>query len=1161
MHYDFIFKHAGHQALEQSPVITAVYDTSCNLVWANRCYREAAGVSQSELEGRKCYAVWGRAEPCSRCPAEECLQSGEPAEAELISPGHAYSPEAQCVWMAKAAPLRDDQGRVIGIIEVVVDISPARQEEAALEENNRQLGERVKELNCLYFLSQLFADWSIPEQELLQRVVEAIPLSWQYPDIACARLIWNGREFATRNFQETKWKLASDISVHRKELGRLEVCYLEERPLQYEGPFLKEERSLIEAIVKNLSQNLEARQIKQEKSQSEEFSRAIIDSSPLPVLSLDLDGNVLTWNAAAERVLGWTADEVIGQSLPIVPEDKKEEFAVLRQRLVKEGGFAGLEVVRQRKDRQLIDVSLSTAAIHDQKGHVAGIMAFLEDITERKRAEQALKEAKENLSVTLNSIGDGVIATDTRGRITRMNPVAEQLTGWRLKQAANMPLEQVFYIVNAQSGERAENPAVKVLSTGQIVGLANHTTLISRDKKEYQIADSGSPIRDREGNIIGVVLVFRDITREYRMRRSLEESEVRFRSIVEGAPEPIFIQTEKKFAYLNPAACDLFGIDSAHELIGTPVMDRFHPDFHHAVQERIRKLNEGRKPVHELLEQKYLRIDGSEVWVETSGEPIVYEGKNGALVFARNINQRKETERALRESEEKYRELFNSIRDAILVSDAERNIIDCNTAFTELFGYSLQELQGQKTSAVYDDRREYLQMGQEISDNVRNPQFIYTIRYKKKDGQVFPGETNVFYLRKNSGEITGYIGLIRDVSEREKVQAERDRLEMQLRQAQKMEAIGRLAGGVAHDFNNFLTTISGNAQIGLMDLEKNQEMYEIMQEIKEAGERAGNLTRQLLAFSRKQILQPEVLDLNDVIQDLEKMLRRLIGEHISLVAQTEPGLGLVEADPGQVEQVIMNLAINARDAMPEGGKLTIEVANVQLDESYSKGHGHLVTPGPYVMLAVSDTGTGMSPDIQNLVFDPFFTTKAKDKGTGLGLSTVYGIVKQSRGNIWVYSEPGKGTTFKIYLPRAERTGPGQRPEPDREYCPQGSETVLVVEDDESVRKIAAKNLIRLGYTVLSAASADEAYHLCLERKSEIDLLLTDVVMLGMSGKELVDSLQKEGVDIKVVYMSGYTDNAIVHHGVLDPGIYFLQKPFSPGSLASKIREALDQDGQ
>ncbi|MFP4284990.1 MAG: ATP-binding protein, partial [Desulfovermiculus sp.] len=399
----------------------------------------------------------------------------------------------------------------------------------------------------------------------------------------------------------------------------------------------------------------------------------------------------------------------------------------------------------------------------------------------------------------------------------------------------------------------------------------------------------------------------------------------------------------------------------------------------------------------------------------------------------------------------------------------------------------------------------------------------------------------------------------RDVSERERFQAERDRLEMQLRQAQKMEAIGRLAGGVAHDFNNFLTTISGNAQIGLMVLEKNQEMYEIMQEIKEAGERAGNLTRQLLAFSRKQILQPEILDLNDVILDLERMLRRLIGEDISLVVQTAADLGLVEADQGQMEQVIMNLAINARDAMPEGGKLTIEVTNVDLDENYSKGHGHLVTPGPYVMLAISDTGMGMDPEMLGQVFDPFFTTKAKDKGTGLGLSTVYGIVKQSRGNIWVYSEPGKGTTFKIYLPRTEKAGSGKRPEPDREGCPLGSETVLVVEDDESVRNIAVKNLIRLGYTVLSAASADEAYQLCLKRGAEIDLLLTDVVMLGMSGKELVDSLQQRGVNMKVVYMSGYTDNAIVHHGVLDHGINFLQKPFSPESLAGKIREALDQD--
>jgi PAS domain S-box-containing protein len=494
----------------------------------------------------------------------------------------------------------------------------------------------------------------------------------------------------------------------------------------------------------------------------------------------------------------------------------------------------------------------------------------------------------------------------------------------------------------------------------------------------------------------------------------------------------------------------------------------------------------------------------------------------------------------------------------ILVADTDRNIIDCNAAFTELFGYSLAEIKGQKSCAVYHNPDEFRQMGEEIRKNIHTPNFLFTINYCKKSGEIFPGEINVFYLKSIYNQITGYIGIIRDVSQREQDKAEKDRLEMQLRQAQKMEAIGRLAGGVAHDFNNLLTTITGNAQLGLMELARDHELYEMLEEIKEAGDRAGNLTRQLLAFSRRQILHPEILDLNDLILDLKKMLHRLIGEDILFETLLASNLGCVEADPGQMEQVILNLAVNARDAMPDGGKLTIETADVQLDQSYAERHGHLIVPGPYVLLAVSDSGAGMSLEVQDHIFEPFFTTKEKDKGTGLGLSTVYGIVKQSNGNIWVYSEQGRGTTFKIYLPRAGKEKSGQPTKPLMQAELEGSETILVVEDDPSVRKIAVKNLTRYGYSVLSASTPAEAITLCTEQKTYIDLVLTDVVMPGMSGKELAHALWEHGVQTKVVYMSGYTEDAIVHHGVLDPGLIFLQKPFSPESLARKVREALDQ---
>jgi CheY-like chemotaxis protein len=364
-----------------------------------------------------------------------------------------------------------------------------------------------------------------------------------------------------------------------------------------------------------------------------------------------------------------------------------------------------------------------------------------------------------------------------------------------------------------------------------------------------------------------------------------------------------------------------------------------------------------------------------------------------------------------------------------------------------------------------------------------------------------------------------------------------------------------LAGGIAHDFNNLLTVIQGYAQMSLMDLQERDPLKTNIEEIREAAKRAADLTRQLLAFSRKQVLEMRVFNLNEVLEKLNKMLRRIIGEDVELVSFQSESLGKVKADPGQIEQVIINIAVNAKDAMIEGGKLTIETANVELDQEYAGKHV-AVQPGRYVMLSISDTGVGMTSEVKKRIFEPFFTTKGKGKGTGLGLSTVYGIVKQSGGNIWVYSEPGQGTTCKIYLPQVD--------EPLEEIkekmlgeVPRGRETILIVEDEEVVRKLAVKLLQRQGYKVLEASDGGKALILCEEFKAPIHLILTDVVMPGMSGRKLVDRLKPIHPEMKILYMSGYTDNAILQHGVLEPGTNFIQKPFTVESLPRKVREVLN----
>jgi signal transduction histidine kinase len=399
------------------------------------------------------------------------------------------------------------------------------------------------------------------------------------------------------------------------------------------------------------------------------------------------------------------------------------------------------------------------------------------------------------------------------------------------------------------------------------------------------------------------------------------------------------------------------------------------------------------------------------------------------------------------------------------------------------------------------------------------------------------------------------------VARYELAQTASQELEQQLRQSQKMEAIGRLAGGVAHDFNNLLTAINGYSSLALQRANPDDRLRGYLEEIKKAGERAATLTRQLLAFGRKQMLKPVVLNLNDVVSDMNKMLRRLIGEDIRFNARFDPDLKPIKADPGQIEQVLVNLVVNSRDAMPQGGNLTIETANFESDAEFAGKHLGLA-PGHYVMLAVSDSGCGMDDKTKARIFEPFFTTKEKGRGTGLGLSTVYGIVKQSGGTVWVYSETGKGSVFKVYFPQLQEDAEFSKPVLVETPVPRGSETILLVEDEDVVRGLARKILEQAGYDVLDARGGDEAIRLCHELPGPIHLLLTDVVMPERSGREIAECLAKLRPSTRVLYMSGYTDDAIVHHGVLDSDVEFIQKPFTPVALARKVREVLDaKDGK
>jgi PAS domain S-box-containing protein len=493
--------------------------------------------------------------------------------------------------------------------------------------------------------------------------------------------------------------------------------------------------------------------------------------------------------------------------------------------------------------------------------------------------------------------------------------------------------------------------------------------------------------------------------------------------------------------------------------------------------------------------------------------------------------------------------------EAIMVTDAEGTIQYVNPACEAVSGYTRLEVIGQ-TPRLFKSGKQDESFYRELWDTITDGRIWQgRIVNKRKNGMFYTEETTISPVKDGSGRIVNFVAVKRDITEHLRISEEQARLQEQLQQAQKMESIGRLAGGVAHDFNNLLNVILGYGEIIQQSLHAGDPLREDVEEILRAGRRSADLTRQLLAFGRKQTLQPEVLDLNEVIRNIDKMLRRLIGEDIALDLSLSRELSRVKADPGQIEQVIVNLVVNARDAMPTGGHLLIETGEVELDEAYARDHPG-VAPGQYVLLAISDTGCGMEQEVLARVFDPFFTTKEKGKGTGLGLATVYGIVKQSGGNIWAYSEPGQGTTFKIYLPVTGEAAETPSKSAAHHEPAGGGEHLLVVEDEAALRGLLKEILSRLGYKVTVAANGGEALLLVEEEGVNPDLVITDVVMTGMSGLALSRRLRRRQPDLKVLFMSGYTDNAIVHHGVLDPGTPFIQKPFTSHAIAEQVRAVL-----
>ena len=905
--------------------------------------------------------------------------------------------------------------------------------------------------------------------------------------------------------------------------------------------------------------------------QSEAELQALFSAISDVIVVLDVEGRYVKIAPTSPSLLYRPAPELIGRKLhEVFDQADADKFLGYIRRALETHATVHAEYSVQMEGR---DVWFAAAISPLDQRHV---VLVARDISDRKRAEQELRATLSVLNATFESTADGILVVDLQGRIVSFNRKFAEL--WRIPDSvleSKDGAQTLAFVL-----EQLKDPDGFLAKVREVYGRPEASSFDVLAFQDGRIFERYSQPQRIAGATAGRVWFFRDVTE----RKRAEQIQLATYRISEAAHsarnlQDLFAAIHEIVGGLMPAKNFYIALyDHASELLSFPYfVDELDADFPakrlgKGLTEYVLRTGQALLATPELHEELQRRGEAELIGppsIDWLGVPLKAGDRTIGVLVAQTYTpgvrygerekhilqfvstqiamaiERKRTEEQLFENERRYRLLFQANPEAMWVYDCETlRFLAVNAAAVARYGYAEQEF---LAMTVRDIRPASELPRVEETLHGHDGGTFSGYRHRRKDGT--PIDVDIEAQPITFAGRSARLVLARDVTARRQ-------LEEQLRQAQKMEAVGQLAGGIAHDFNNLLTAILGCTQLLLHATPPEDQRREDVEEIKNAGLRAAELTRQLLAFSRRQVLAPKVLDVNAVVANMDKMLRRLLGEDVALVTHLAADLGPVSADPGQLEQVLLNLAVNARDAMPHGGRLTIDTANVFLTEEYAERH-HRLPPGPYVLLAVSDTGVGMDEMTQKHLFEPFFTTKEVGKGTGLGLATVYGIVKQSGGYIWVYSEPGHGTTLKVYLPRV----PGAaEPLPVAVASPElrrGTETVLLVEDAAPVRSLARKGLQGYGYQVLEAADGPAALELSARHPGEIDILVTDVVMPGMSGRELAERLAPARPGMRVLYTSGYTDDAMVHQGVLRSGVAFLQKPFVPETLARKVREVLD----
>ena len=966
---------------------------------------------------------------------------------------------------------------------------------------------------------------------------------------------------------------------HRRKNGEIFPVEVISQRIQFAG------REAVLGVALDIT---ERRNTEEKIAKHAAYVQALSENNPLAIIALDLNGRVQMCNQAFESLFGYSAAELNGKMLHslIAPSGRHEEMRGLLARAF-DGEIIRVSTKRRRKDGALVDVRIIGVPLV-VSGKLAGVFGMYEDITEESRAEEARRRAENKYQRIFDNAVEGFFESTPQGRFVTVNPAMARIAGYDSPTDMMQGITDIGKQLYVDADGRRD-----VLQRLEQEGILDgyECRMLKKDGGRIWVSLNVRALRDADGNVVSHDGTAEDITNRKRaeLERQVSAEIARAVSMTDNLDDLLrriqsaltqVLDADNCFVALHDPTTGLFEFpfyvdkfdppppQTTHNLDSTCTAYVFRSGRAMSIppQEFRRLVNAGEVQLFGTPSASWLgaplRTPSSNIGVlvvQNYHRENAYDERD--LQFLSSVGgpialaiERKRTEERVRQSEARLRVLVEQL-PAVLWT------VDRNLRFTSALGLGLAQL-GLKPNEI---------VGISLSDYfaTADPSFAPIAAHRRAiAGERVPFALewkensyacHVEPLRDSEGRIQGAVCMSLDITDRKK-------LEEQFRQAQKMEAVGRLAGGIAHDFNNLLMVIQGYADLLAERLPAGESLRRNAEQIQAAAQRAAGLTQQLLAFSRKQMLAPKVLNVNSVVAEMEKMLRRVIGEDIELKTSSTADLWLVKADRSQIEQVVMNLAVNARDAMPNGGRLTIETANVEFDSSSSKSSTAIATavaPGKYVMLAVTDNGVGMDEKTQAHIFEPFFTTKEKGKGTGLGLATVYGVVKQSGGYVWVYSEPGHGTTFKIYLPQIadEVSKSPQDRVTNSKSLPKGSEVVLLVEDEAGVRELAREYLQMSNYTVLVAENGHTALELAAMHSGPIHLLMTDVVMPGIGGRELAERVSKLRPDIKVLYMSGYTEQAVNQQGILGNDAVLLQKPFTLATLASKLREILERQPQ